>query len=165
MEITVILIIVYIFFYFSSRKESNAFDEALKSRLKSEPYFFEDKESSRPKSTYKPTTYRNPFVQPTGTMPHFGNPLMSAEAKHQYLQSPEWKALKQAKLWRAGNKCQLCKSTTNLHLHHLTYDRLGNELLTDLVLLCSVCHQAQHDHYGYSRLTDYSILIKPKQSE
>lgn len=94
-----------------------------------------------------------------------GNPLMSAEAKHQYLQSPEWKALKQLKLKQSNHKCQLCNSTTNLHLHHLTYDRLGNELITDLILLCSQCHQLQHDHYGYDRLTDYSVLIKPKQSE
>ena len=153
MEITIILIVVYILFYFSSRKESNAFDQALKSRPKSEPYFFEDKESSQ-------FTY-----QPTGTMPNFGNPLMSAKAKHQYLQSPEWKALKQLKLIQSNHKCELCSSTTNLHLHHLTYERLGNELITDLVLLCSVCHQTQHDHYGMDRLTDYSILIKPKQSE
>lgn len=163
MEITIILIVVYIFFYFSSRKESNAFDEALKSRPKSKPYFFDDKESSRPKPTYKPTTYRNPFVLPKGTMPNFGNPLMSAEAKHQYLQSPEWKALKKLKLEQSNHKCQLCSSTSNLHLHHLTYDRLGNELLTDLTILCNHCHQLQHDHYGYDRLTDYSVLIKPKQ--
>lgn len=163
MEITIILIVVYIFFYFSSRKESNAFDEALKSRPKSEPFLFENKESSRPKPTYKPTTYRNPFVQPKGTMPNFGNPLMSAEAKHQYLQSPEWKALKQIKLEQSNHKCELCNSTSNLHLHHLTYERLGNELLTDLIILCNYCHQLQHDHYGYSRLTDYSNLIKSKR--
>ena len=149
MEITIILIVVYILFYFSSRKESNAFDQALKSRSKSEPYFFPSEEST----------------EFTGIVPNFGNPLMSAQAKQQYLQSNEWKVLKQTKLNQADYKCELCSSPYNLHLHHLTYERLGNEYLSDLSILCSECHQRQHNHYGYDRLTDYSILIKPKQSE
>lgn len=30
-------------------------------------------------------------------------------------------------------------------MHHLTYERLGCEWLTDLVALCKDCHEQEHD--------------------
>lgn len=32
--------------------------------------------------------------------------------------------------------------TSRLHVHHRTYERLGEELPEDLVVLCEVCHEA-----------------------
>ena len=142
MEITIILIIVFILFYFSSHKERKSFDTAIKSRPP-QPDFFLHREST----------------------PFFGNPFMSAEAKLEHMQGEYWKALKSLKLEFTQHRCELCFSPNNLHLHHLTYQRLGCERATDVVLLCSKCHQLQHDHYGYDRLTIYKPLIKPKQSE
>jgi hypothetical protein len=32
------------------------------------------------------------------------------------------------------------------HVHHLNYQRLGDEMLFDLVALCEGCHQKLHPH-------------------
>jgi 5-methylcytosine-specific restriction endonuclease McrA len=31
-----------------------------------------------------------------------------------------------------------------VEVHHLTYERLGEERLTDLVALCRSCHEREH---------------------
>ena len=157
MEITIILIVVYIFFYFSSRKKSNAFDKAVKSRPK--PILFEDKES------IASTCIKCNYTPPIESRPHLGNMFMSVIDKKLYMRSDQWKKLKSQVLTIQNNQCKLCGSPYDLHLHHLTYERLGDETLSDLAVLCGQCHQTQHDHYGYNRTTDYSVLIKPKLAE
>lgn len=97
--------------------------------------------------------------------PTFGNPYMSPSDKLAHMDSPYWKQLKLDRLALANNQCELCKSTHFLQLHHTSYIRLGCEKLSDVTILCDSCHQLQHDHYGYDRTTDYSILIKPKPAE
>ena len=159
MEITIILIVVYIFFYFSSRKESNAFDKAVNSRPKSEPYIWKDKESTAS------TRIKWDYIPPIESRPHLGNMFMSAKDKQLYMRSDQWKSLKSQVLTIQNNQCKLCGSSYDLHLHHLTYERLGDEKMSDLAVLCSQCHQLQHDHYGMDRTTDYSNLIKPKHAE
>lgn len=57
-----------------------------------------------------------------------------------YLQSPEWRAKREKALRFAGYRCQLCNSPKNLQVHHRTYERLGNERLSDLTVLCADCH-------------------------
>ncbi len=37
-------------------------------------------------------------------------------------------------------RCGRIKSAANLQVHHLTYERLGNELPSDLQVLCHACH-------------------------
>lgn len=85
--------------------------------------------------------------------------FINAEAKLSYLQSAEWQNLKKQRLTIAQHKCEYCDSTHNLHLHHVTYERLTQELLSDVVILCKSCHQRQHDHYGYNRTTNYLNLV------
>lgn len=76
---------------------------------------------------------------------------------HAYLQSSEWKFLV-SKVKSRDKVCQLTGATTNLEVHHITYDRLGNEDLSDLVLLSRSAHQFVHDYYGsYSRSNTYPI--------
>jgi 5-methylcytosine-specific restriction endonuclease McrA len=41
-------------------------------------------------------------------------------------------------------------------VHHLTYERLGNELLIDLVSLCNGCHDQAH---GKVRSADVSAFV------
>lgn len=46
-----------------------------------------------------------------------------------------------------GSKCEACsrdKLPNKLQLHHKTYERIFNELPSDLVLLCARCHMKQH---------------------
>lgn len=62
-----------------------------------------------------------------------------------WLDSDEWRAMADAAIARAAGACQLCKSTTNLEVHHNTYIRFGGrELDTDLVCLCDGCHTMTH---------------------
>ena len=43
---------------------------------------------------------------------------------------------------RAGGRCERCgERTRRLEVHHLTYERFGRELLTDLQALCEPCHK------------------------
>ncbi len=62
-----------------------------------------------------------------------------------YLKSNRWrKKRKQIKtFW--DNRCAICNSEKNIHVHHRTYERLGRELTTDLIALCAVCHGRHHD--------------------
>jgi hypothetical protein len=72
-------------------------------------------------------------------------PIMRRELYRLYLASPRWAEQRAAALERAGHKCQLCSShTTNLQVHHNTYDRIGVELNTDLIVLCDDCHRKHH---------------------
>jgi hypothetical protein len=64
---------------------------------------------------------------------------------HFYIQSPEWKAKADAAKERADHRCQLCNGDGVLHTHHRTYERLGNELPEDLIVLCANCHAKFHD--------------------
>lgn len=67
---------------------------------------------------------------------------MSAYEMH--LGSPKWARLK-AKVWeRCGNRCEGCREREPVELHHLTYARVGNELLNDVIAYCRQCHRAAH---------------------
>lgn len=59
-----------------------------------------------------------------------------------YLKSPQWKAKRELWFAKFGKYCRACGKTTGpIQLHHVTYDRLGNERLSDLVALCAECHR------------------------
>lgn len=66
-----------------------------------------------------------------------------------YLASPHWTDVRSR--WRAGNLfkgwvCHSygCDSKDGLSLHHWTYERLGREELSDLILVCTACHKRIH---------------------
>jgi 5-methylcytosine-specific restriction endonuclease McrA len=58
--------------------------------------------------------------------------------------SPVWYAIRKWALARANNKCELCGSTNQLSVHHLTYNNLGKEHPEDLKVLCQNCHEKAH---------------------
>ena len=62
-----------------------------------------------------------------------------------YLESPEWYAKRAEVLKRDNHRCTECDAQINLHVHHKTYKRLGNENLDDLITLCYICHMKLHD--------------------
>lgn len=78
-----------------------------------------------------------------------------------YLRSSQWHATRNAAMARAGFKCQLCSSTKTLHVHHNTYERVGNEQPTDLCVLCENCHR--RFHRGSSAQQRESIKSKRKR--
>ncbi len=61
-----------------------------------------------------------------------------------YLLTPEWRAVRERKIADAGHRCEFCNSPRSLNVHHRVYDRRGRELLKDLIVLCSSCHQRHH---------------------
>jgi len=61
-----------------------------------------------------------------------------------YLASPSWQARREMTIAAAGGRCMLCYAAGALEVHHRTYERLGHELPSDLIALCSTCHEAYH---------------------
>jgi hypothetical protein len=69
-----------------------------------------------------------------------------------YLRTPEWRRTRAAALHRAGHACSLdVTHASDLEVHHRTYERLGEELAGDLVVLCRDCHRIHHGHHGHPR--------------
>ena len=69
---------------------------------------------------------------------------LSQSQYSEYIHSEQWRIKRLDALRRAGFCCQLCRSRINLHVHHNTYSRLGEELPSDLVVLCQICHDTFH---------------------
>lgn len=65
---------------------------------------------------------------------------VSKKEYHKYLKSKTWAKKRKRVLKRDNNKCFICARNKNLHVHHLTYDRVYQERLCDLVTLCDECH-------------------------
>ena len=72
-----------------------------------------------------------------------------------YITSPAWYA-RRRKWWdvhedRTGTRIMLCPGGCGTQvnerdddMHHMSYDRLGDELHTDLLPLCRRCHETVH---------------------
>lgn len=64
----------------------------------------------------------------------------------EYLESEEWAAKRVLVLRRDRHLCQGCLECVATDIHHITYERLFDELLCDLVSLCRDCHQKCHPY-------------------
>lgn len=62
----------------------------------------------------------------------------------EYLLSPIWSAVRRRIIERAGGSCERCRERPPKHIHHLCYQRLGEENDDDLMAVCVECHQALH---------------------
>jgi Restriction endonuclease len=62
----------------------------------------------------------------------------------EYLKTPEWALKRDQALERDGHCCRACNTRENLHVHHRTYMRRGNENLDDLTTFCQSCHEHFH---------------------
>ena len=61
-----------------------------------------------------------------------------------YLHSELWKNIRRKRIERDGFQCVMCGSAKNLNVHHITYDCLYREDVTDLVTVCKKCHEKLH---------------------
>lgn len=63
-----------------------------------------------------------------------------------YLKSKHWKLFKkrfkESSYYRG--RCFICHKEKNIHFHHLTYERIGKENLSDVIELCGLCHRNVH---------------------
>lgn len=62
---------------------------------------------------------------------------------HSYYNSDEWKRTRLRILSRDDHQCQACESPAQC-VHHIVYDRLGQENDIDLISLCKNCHTEVH---------------------
>lgn len=59
-----------------------------------------------------------------------------------HIRSAQWRNTREYMFKLRGKKCERCDSTTDLELHHKTYERFGRELPRDLEILCKLHHAA-----------------------
>lgn len=62
----------------------------------------------------------------------------------EYLGSEKWAEKRQKVLRRDLRRCQACLDSEATQVHHLTYDRIFEEPLFDLVSVCRPCHERLH---------------------
>lgn len=64
-----------------------------------------------------------------------------------YLNSPHWRSRRLVALQKADWTCAGCGlRSRRLDVHHLTYERIGQELDEDLEVNCRACHEKEHAH-------------------
>lgn len=63
-----------------------------------------------------------------------------------YLQTRHWRGVRRLLLQWRGRVCEECGATDReVHIHHLTYENLGDEQPGDVQVLCADCHARIHD--------------------
>lgn len=79
-----------------------------------------------------------------------GKAVVSRAGYASYIQSPEWRRVRQ-RYWDSNlpDECYCCGIPRHpgMHLHHRTYKNLGAERLMDLVPVCQPCHEEIHRLY------------------
>ena len=67
----------------------------------------------------------------------------NSETYKKYLSSPAWNRKRDLVIERDKGRCVRCCAEGRV-VHHKTYDNIGKEPLSDLVLLCEKCHEGEH---------------------
>ncbi len=78
-----------------------------------------------------------------------------------YIHSGAWRRKADARLEMDGHVCQVCGGAAS-DVHHLTYDRFGNEDMGDLVSLCRGCHKKAEDLYDPAVMPWAMEEVKPE---
>lgn len=63
---------------------------------------------------------------------------------HAYLETQEWKSLRNRVLARAQGQCEGCGRWPATEVHHLSYEHVGDEFLWELKAVCRDCHDRLH---------------------
>ena len=61
-----------------------------------------------------------------------------------YLTSDAWKKKAEVAKLAAGFRCQVCNDSESIQVHHRTYEKIGDESPSDLIVLCDGCHSLFH---------------------
>jgi hypothetical protein len=62
----------------------------------------------------------------------------------EHLASDYWRDIRRRVMERCAGMCEGCGKRPAIHVHHLTYARLGHEMLFDLAAVCVPCHESIH---------------------
>lgn len=68
-----------------------------------------------------------------------------------YLQSFTWHLKRHLRMIYAGHKCEICGNRKGLQAHHVTYERLFHERISDLQILCENCHPIEDEKRRYQK--------------
>ncbi len=68
-----------------------------------------------------------------------------------YMRSPEWTERRNKVKDRCGGKCERCNKRKMTHVHRLTNERFGRELLTDLEGVCLACLKEAHPNRTFKK--------------
>lgn len=103
------------------------------------------------------TTFRAPLPRETA-VDHVKVDELRALAYADYLKTAHWRKTRNSALTRAGWKCGRCQSNVGLQVHHLSYERVGEERDADLEVLCKSCHEGLH--FDESRKANIGVYLK-----
>lgn len=87
---------------------------------------------------FLPPKANPPAKKPDPVAPQGAFELSIAYQNH--IRSARWKNTREMMFKLRGKKCEHCESTSNLEIHHKTYERFGHELPNDLEILCKPHH-------------------------
>jgi 5-methylcytosine-specific restriction endonuclease McrA len=73
-----------------------------------------------------------------------------------YLQSEQWQERRRLVFKRANFLCEGCRRNRAIHVHHLSYEHVGDEFLWELVAICEACHDRAHGAPDASDQADLS---------
>jgi hypothetical protein len=72
--------------------------------------------------------------------------VQTARSRYEeYINSDAWAERRRSYFDKHPRRCTICKTTRRIHLHHVSYERMGQEPDGDLVALCEFHHAALHD--------------------
>jgi len=133
--------------------EENPSDEELAERAKLHKYL--QNQTDALKESYEKAKQNSPVPR---------SPLWVAKPTYyatyqDYLHSEEWKTKAASVRKRDAYTCQQCGKNCNLEVHHLYYEHLYNEPLSDLITVCGDCHEAihmEHKEQPYPLLRRYA---------
>jgi hypothetical protein len=61
-----------------------------------------------------------------------------------HMKTAKWQGSRILVIRRCKGICERCHKWPVVNIHHLTYERVGNELPEDLLGVCSRCHRELH---------------------
>lgn len=70
-----------------------------------------------------------------------------------YLGSSAWQDVRRLVIASFDGRCATCNASDALEVHHRTYERVGDERMDDLTLLCSQCHELLHSTWSALAIT------------
>jgi hypothetical protein len=76
-----------------------------------------------------------------------------------YLQSEAWQEKRIQRLAIAQNRCAACSNSRAVHVHHLTYARIFNEDMADLLPLCDLHHVAAEELIKQGKLNRFGDVL------
>lgn len=109
------------------------------------------------------------------------NPYREMEYQD-YLTTVHWEKTREQKLREVDNCCESCLQQGlirrgNLEVHHVTYERLGEERMDDLRALCAVCHRRAHGIeprakdfnrltfvYGHETVANHNAILRQRMN-